>query len=221
METRPQPKRTEGDDVSGDSWTHRLARPLIRPLVGTAVTPNHLTTLRLLTGLVACAAFAVGNRPGEIWGGVIWVLSAFLDRADGELARISGQTSPWGHTYDYWSDVALNALFFVSIGIGLRGSALDWWAVPMGLVSGTAVAATSVLAEELEQRDGTGKKAYSGVGGFDADDVYYLFGAVAWQGWLLPLLAGASIGGTAVALLTWWRLQQMPKPDSEPRGKPV
>ncbi|MBP5976321.1 CDP-alcohol phosphatidyltransferase family protein, partial [Brasilonema sp. CT11] len=157
METGLQPNKTGGGDTSSNSWTHRLARPLIRPLIDTAVTPNHLTTLRLLTGFAACAGLAVGNFTGEIWGGIIWILSAFLDRADGELARISDQTSAWGHTYDYWSDVAISSLFFVAIGIGLRGSVLGWWAIPMGLISGAAVAARAVLAEELEQRDGAGK----------------------------------------------------------------
>ena len=214
METRQSPESI-GDNVAlGGSWTHRLARPLIRPLIGTAVKPNHITTLRVLTALAACIALASGNRSGEIWGGVIWVLSAFLDRADGELARIGGQTSDWGHLYDYWSDVSSNALFFVAIGIGLRDSALGWWAIPMGLVSCAAVAATSILAEELEKRDGSGEKAFSGVGNFDADDVYYLFGPVAWLGWLVPFLVGTTIGATVVALVTWWRLQRMPKPSS-------
>lgn len=216
METRQQLESLENDAAIGGSLTHRIARPLIRPLIGTAVTPNHLTTLRLLTGLAACVAFAVGDRSWEIWGGAIWILSAFLDRADGELARLSGKTSRWGHIYDYWSDVSISALFFVAIGIGLRDSALGWWAVPMGLVSGAAVAAISVLAEEIERREGSSKKAISGFGGFDADDVYYLFGVVVWLGWLLLLLVGTTLGATVVALLMWWRLQRIPKPSSPP-----
>ena len=46
--------------MSGASWTHLMARPLVRPLIGTRVRPNHLTTLRLLTGLAACALLAGG-----------------------------------------------------------------------------------------------------------------------------------------------------------------
>ena len=68
------------------TWTHLLARPVVRPLIGTAVRPNHLTTLRLLTGIAACVALALGTRAGMWWGGGLWLVSAFLDRADGELA---------------------------------------------------------------------------------------------------------------------------------------
>jgi len=81
------------EDTTGCSVTHRLARVFVRPLVGGPVTANHLTTLRLLTGVAACIAFACGGRGGEIWGGALWVLSAFLDRADGELARLAGSSS--------------------------------------------------------------------------------------------------------------------------------
>ena len=50
--------------MSHDTWIHRCARVLVRPLVRTRVTPNHLTTVRLLTGLGSAAAFAAGD---EAW----------------------------------------------------------------------------------------------------------------------------------------------------------
>lgn len=195
--------------MAHDSWTHRLARVAVKPLVGTRVTPNHLTTARLLSGLAACAAFAVGDRNWEIWGGVVWVLSAFLDRADGELARLGGLTSTSGHAYDYACDVVVNGLVFVAIGVGLRDSVLGVWAIAMGVVAGISVTTASVLSETLEKRRGTREKAYEGRAGFDFDDVLYLFGPLAWLGWLLPLLIGAAIGGPAFAVWTWMRLRKV------------
>jgi phosphatidylserine synthase len=76
-----------------DTWTHAAARWMIRPLVGTGVTPNHLTTLRLLTGIAACIGIALGTPAGNAWGGALWLVSAFLDRADGELARVGNMMS--------------------------------------------------------------------------------------------------------------------------------
>jgi len=96
----------------GDSWTHKIARVCILPLVKTPVTPNHLTLFRLITGLAACSAFAIGTQEWNLWGGVLWIFSAFLDRADGELARVSGKTSEWGHKFDYYCDASVTALFF-------------------------------------------------------------------------------------------------------------
>jgi len=189
------------------SWTHRLARALVRPLVGGPITPNHLTTGRLVSGLAACAAFLLGGPMGDLWGGVLWLVSCFLDRADGELARLGGTTSRSGHLYDYYCDVGVNGLFFLAVGGGLRGSAFGGWAVLMGALAGVSVVAASVLAEQLESEEETAAKAYTGILGFDFDDVLYLFAPIAWLGWLPYLLIGAAAGAPSVALLTWWRLR--------------
>lgn len=195
--------------MANNSWTHRLARVAVRPLIGTGITPDHLTTLRLLSGLAACVAFALGNRQGDIWGGILWVVSAFLDRADGELARIGNMTSAEGHAYDYACDVACNGLVFLALGIGLRNGPAGTWAVAMGLLAGVTVTAASLWSERLERRLDNGVKAYEGAGGFDFDDVLYIFGPIAWFDGLWPLLVGASIGGPVFALLTLLRLRRV------------
>ena len=195
--------------MAHDSWTHRLARVAIRPLLGTGITPNPLTTARLLSGLTACAAFAVGGRSFDIWAGVLWVLSAFLDRADGELARVGRMTSASGHAYDYVCDVTVNGLVFLAIGIGLRESTVGAWAIALGVIAGVSVAIASLFSEALERRQGGGQKAFEGRGGFDFDDVLYLFGPVAWAGLLLPLLLGATVGGPVFALWTFIRLRRL------------
>jgi archaetidylinositol phosphate synthase len=195
--------------IAGGSWTHLLARVAVRPLVGTWVTPNHLTTLRLVTGIAACAAFALGSWDGNLWGGVLWVLSAFLDRADGELARIGGKSSAWGHVYDYICDNAVTALFFVSIGVGMRGDAIGWLAVPLGILAGGSILASNIFSETFEKQEGSGQRAYAGAGGFDLDDLLYLLGPAAWLGWLLPMLIGAAAVAPIMALLTLWRLRRL------------
>lgn len=187
------------------SWTHKLARVFVRPMLGGPITPNHLTTARLVSGLAACAAFAVGDRTWDIWGGVFWIVSAFLDRADGELARLGKLTSASGHAYDFACDVAVNSLLFLGIGIGARHGALDAWALPLGIVAALSVAAASLLSERLERQNDDGEKAYAGVLGFDFDDVLYLFGPFAWLGWLTPVLIGAVTVAPVLALWTWRR----------------
>jgi archaetidylinositol phosphate synthase len=191
-----------------NSWTHKLARIAIRPLLGTRVTPNHLTTLRLLSGLIACIAFAWGTRNGDVCGGVLWVVSAFLDRADGELARLGDMRSAQGHAYDYACDVVCNGLVFLAFGYGLRHGPVGSWTILMGLVAGITIIAASLWSEKLERKLNNGVKAYGGAGNFDFDDVLYIFGPVAWIGWLWPLLIGASIGGPVFALLTFVRLRR-------------
>ena len=192
--------------MRGDSWTHLLARPLVRPMIGTRIRPNHLTVLRFLTAVAACVCFAWGSRAGMIWGGAIWLVSAFLDRVDGELARMGNLMSESGHLLDFYSDVAANTLFFVSIGFGLRDSWLGHWAILLGLISGLSLLLCGLFSEFLERRSPPDTRAYAGRWGFDPDDAMYLMGPLAWLGWLSPILLGASVGATAVAILTGVRL---------------
>ncbi len=193
----------------GNSWTHRLARPLVRPLVGTGITPNHITTARLVSGLMAAAALCPGTPYWTWWAGGLWLLSAFLDRADGELARVGNMASPEGQAWDYQVDVIVNPSFFVGAGIGLRHSFLGLYAIPLGILAGGSVFLAAYWSKALELRRGGDEKAYSGAFGFDFDDMLYLLAPMAWLGWTAPIVIGAAIGGTLMALLTAWRLHRL------------
>jgi phosphatidylglycerophosphate synthase len=195
--------------VIGTSWTHLLARIVIRPFLGTRLRPNHLTTLRLLFGLAACACFGLGTKAGMAWGGGLWLLSAFLDRADGELARIGNMSSRRGHLYDYYADNLVNSLFFAAIGVGLRHSWLAHWAIPCGIISAVALVACNVFSEQLEQHSPSQTRAYSGQWGFDPDDALYLMAPFAWLDWLSAILAAAAVGTTVMMVITWVRLRRL------------
>lgn len=193
-----------------NNWTHKVARFAIRPLLDTPITPNHLTVLRLLTGLVACVAFASGIRDWEVLGGFVWILSSLLDCADGELARMRNQCSEWGHKFDYFSDVTVTALFFVGIGIGARDSIPELVAVIMGFVAGNGVVVAAALAERIDQlKEEEGEKAYSGFAGFNFDDILFLFAVIVWLDWQQYFLIGASIGAPLFALLTSHKLRKI------------
>jgi archaetidylinositol phosphate synthase len=208
------PAPTTAPDGGHGSWTHRLARVAVRPLLGTSVTPNHLTTVRLVTGLVACALFVFGDSTADIWGGVFWLVSAFLDRADGELARIGGKTTSWGHTYDYVCDTLVNALFFVAIGVGLRDGMLGNYAIALGILAGGGIVVSNILSEAFERRLASGTRIYAGGGGFDFDDLLYLLGPAAWFGWLGPILIGASFGAPLMAAISAIKLYRLARRQS-------
>jgi archaetidylinositol phosphate synthase len=192
--------------MRGDTWTHLLARLLVRPLLDTWVRPNHLTTLRLVTGLAACAVFMLGSRAAMWWGGGLWLISAFLDRADGELARIGNMMSRGGHLYDYYADVTVNSLFFISIGIGLQQSWLGTWSLALGAISSVAMLLCGILCHWFEASGPPGTRSFSGRWGFDPDDALYLMTPFAWLGLLPLVLIGASIGATVMMSIIAVRL---------------
>lgn len=191
------------------TWTHYPARWAMKPLVGTGITANHITWMRIVTGLASCAVLALGTPAAIWWAGGLWLFSAFLDRADGELARLSGTCSEAGQRLDFYADALVNPLFFLAAGFALRDSWLGEWAIPLGIISCVSLSGCIWAAELLERRMGGTVRAYSGRWGFDPDDALYLLGPLAWLGWLAPLLIGASLGATAVMLLTGLRLFQV------------
>ncbi len=195
--------------MSTETWSRRLARPLMRPLVGTRVRPNHVTSLRLATGLGAAAAFAVGSTDWVLAGGLLFVLSVFLDSADGELARLADACSALGDDYDVASDIAVTMLLFVGLGVGLRTGLLGWWAIPVGLMTGAAIATIYWVIVKIERLEVVPEPVVSGRGGFAADESLYLVGPIAWLGWLQPFLLLSFLGAPLFAGWLWLRYRRL------------
>jgi len=193
--------------MSHDTWIHRGVRLGVRPLARTRVTPNHLTTVRLLTGLAAAALLALGGRSFELWGGLLFLVSMLFDRADGELARLSGKSSPWGHSYDLVTDAACNALVFAGIGIGLRTGTFGSWAVAMGIAAGAAVSFILWLIMRVEANEGQRSAELESTAGFDADDAMLVVPVAMILGFGEPLLVAAGIGAPSFAAYMLLRLR--------------
>jgi phosphatidylglycerophosphate synthase len=187
--------------MSHDTWIHRGVRAaVVRPLARTPVTPNQITTLRLATGLAAAAALAVGTVGWRDAGAGLFLASALLDRVDGDLARFTGKTTPWGHTYDLISDAACNMLVLVGLGIGLRGGPFGLWALPMGVVAGAAVGVILWEVMRMEALGGPRTAELDGAAGFDPDDAIFAIPVALWLGWADGLLMAATVIAPAFAV---------------------
>ena len=150
----------------------------------------------------------MSDRNWAIWGGWLWLLSAFLDRADGELARVTGKTSPGGQVFDMFYDLTVTSLFFLGVGLGLRDEIfldfeLGQWPIWLGA---DGVFAAEIFAEFIDRAEAdTGEKAYPGIWGFDFDDILYLFAPVVWLDWHLYFVLGATVGAPTSAFFTWYK----------------
>lgn len=175
-------------------WDARLARRLVTPLKDTWVTPNYLTTLRLLIGLAAALAFVPGTYGWSNLAALLLILSNFADHTDGELARLSGKTSRIGHWYDLASDAVVTIFLFIAMGVGAKTTvALDVPAPVLGALAGCAIALIFYLRRRMEQMVGKTATRQASVGGFETEDVLYLLPIVTVCNGVVPFVIVASI----------------------------
>ncbi len=191
------------DPVVQRPWDARLARRLVTPLKDSWVTPNHLTTVRLVVGLAAAAAFLPGTYGWSNLAALLLILSNFLDHTDGELARMSGRTSRIGHVYDLASDAVVTILLFVAIGVGVgeqagivgeqAGIVLRIPPFALGLVAGCAVALIFFLRMRIEDMGGKAASQQASLAGFETEDVLYLLPLVTLSNGVVPFLMAAAL----------------------------
>jgi phosphatidylglycerophosphate synthase len=190
-------------------YDQRVARVLVRPLAWAGVTPNQVTAVTLLLALGAGPLFAVGAAPAIHWAAGLFVLARFLDHFDGELARLTGQTSRFGYYFDYVTGGLSHAALFAGMGWGLAAGPLGGWALALGLAGCATALLAMGLNLDLDRQLGLGEGeavGYPGWGGFELEDGIYLLAPVTWFGWLEPFFIASGVGATAYLLWTLGRV---------------
>ncbi|MFG2562288.1 CDP-alcohol phosphatidyltransferase family protein [Streptomyces sp. NPDC005151] len=115
--------RRSGEHWAGRMYMREISLHIDRYLVNTKITPNQLTYLMTVCGVLAAPALLVPGITGAVLGVVMVQLYLLLDCIDGEIARWKKQFSLGGVYLDrvgaYLCDAA------VLVGFGLR--AADLW----------------------------------------------------------------------------------------------
>ena len=161
-----------------------FARFLMRPFVNTGLHPNFLTLLSLLLG-VGCGALFVFCEPGiENLAVTVFMGAVLVDHMDGELARMSGKTSRFGHFFDYVVGSLNYTILFCSIGIAIfRWSGAET-ALIFGLIAGFSNIFIVSLRLSMELKFGPDSVQHPSSSGFEIEDFIYLIGPITWLGGL-------------------------------------
>jgi phosphatidylglycerophosphate synthase len=109
-----------------------LALVFVRLVYKSRLTPNGVTFMSLLSGLVSAYCFAQGTATGMAWGGIWYAIANTLDCSDGQLARLQNSGTPLGRLVDGVVDWVISVAIFTGLGIGLQRSTGDpmvWWIV--------------------------------------------------------------------------------------------
>jgi hypothetical protein len=136
-----------------DYYFHRpLAAQLVKLLLPLPISPDQVTLMSAAVGLLAGVVMALAAWHSLWWvtvGGFVLLLSILLDCADGQLARIRGQSSPVGRILDGTMDVAAPTSVLLGFAVVLvaRGGTFEY-VVPVGF------AAACSLVLHTSQYDG-------------------------------------------------------------------
>ncbi|WP_155348329.1 CDP-alcohol phosphatidyltransferase family protein [Acrocarpospora pleiomorpha] len=122
-------ERRNGEHWAGLLYMRKLSIYVTWALAKTRISPNQVTGLMILSGLLAGAVLALPGLAAAIGAALLIQLYLLLDCSDGELARWTGRTSITGVYLDrvghYFAEAAL------LIGLGFRASETlpDWYTV--------------------------------------------------------------------------------------------
>ena len=87
-------------------------------LLNTSLTPNIVTSISMLFGIIGALCFTTGEYVTGIIGGLLLTASYTFDNCDGEIARIKNMSSEFGAKLDDMADWIVDAGFFAALGYG-------------------------------------------------------------------------------------------------------
>lgn len=166
--------------------------PVAERLVKLGVTANAVTLFGGVLSLVGGALVALAMPQAAL---MVLVIGTLSDTLDGQIARASGGSTPFGAFLDSTVDRVSDAALFGGAALLAAGSgqpALLWWAL-LALVASSLVPYVRAKAESL------GLGASVGPAPREARIVIFLLGLAAWALFDIEILFVAAV--LAVALL--------------------
>lgn len=105
------------DSIFSTLFTRKISRVFTFYLVrwDSKVTPNQVSLLSFLIGIVACILFLSPNYWARVGGVVLLQISFALDCSDGEVARLKNMGSKFGAWFDSINDRIKEIFMFAAL----------------------------------------------------------------------------------------------------------
>lgn len=113
----------------GRSYKDRVFEPIARAFHTAGFTANHLTFIGLCLSIIGVSILWIDEHVFYWWFALLIGVSWLLDGVDGTLARSTKSHSRFGEAFDYYVDVFIAILLYVSVVLLFANA---WWFV--GLV---------------------------------------------------------------------------------------
>jgi phosphatidylglycerophosphate synthase len=197
-------------------FNRKVSRWFTRLFLAAGFSPNVITVLATLVGLIAAGGFGIGTYSAGIIAALLFQLAAIIDCCDGEVARLTFTESPFGAWLDIAMDNVVHMAIFAGIAAGsyLRMAGSDGAWVPLAL--GTAAVLGNGLsfwlvtrAQKIKSSSGWKTPVQAAWSDFmlknvasrDFSVVVLIFSVIGKLEWFLGL---AAIGSVVFSLLMLW-----------------
>ncbi len=128
-------------------------------LIRTPISPNHVTVISLILGIIAAVFFSFGGHTHTITAGLIFFLCIVFDQCDGEVARIKHMESEFGRAFDIIVDSIVNAAIVAGITFALYKTSGSGLNIIIGILAITGISIsillTTYFSQENKQDTGT------------------------------------------------------------------
>ena len=124
------------------------------------ITPNQITALSIVFGILSVIFFLFGNWIWFIIGSITLQTSYIFDCADGQLARLKNMQSDFGATLDFISDLAVEFPLYFAITFGLYRQFNTVWIWILGFTVIYGIFMTHYLLRYLDTVQ-TSSKGYT------------------------------------------------------------
>lgn len=145
-------KDTEG--FMSRHFERKISLSFSKILVHTPITPNQMTIVSIVIGIVGAIMIALQKGTWQIIGSFLFLAHSILDGCDGEIARIKFQESRWGGLLDFWGDNIVHAAIFSAIAWEWYISSKLFLPVTLGFfaVFGTFASATIIYRKTMRTK---------------------------------------------------------------------
>jgi hypothetical protein len=109
-------KSIKSDELINTYLLRPIAGIIVWALYYTPITPNQVTIVSILSGIIAAIFYLKGTASAFVVAGLLVTLKDILDSTDGQLARAKQLQSRAGRFLDSIGDFVVDAAVFGSIG---------------------------------------------------------------------------------------------------------
>jgi len=142
---------SELDGVVDRYFNRKLSGTLTKLFLRMGLSPNAITIVSMVIGLMSAACFALGSYTAGIIGALLFQFSAIVDCCDGEVARLTFTESPFGAQLDITADNIVHMAIFAAIAWAQYASHGEWLSLALGLCAVAGVAGSQWLVDRARR----------------------------------------------------------------------